>query len=706
MIMRCTNRALAKATFLLFAITATFVVENAHAQGVAVTDAVTAEHLQLVNNEVDVVIENQVAIVTTVQTFRNSFPDARVVNYAFPMPDGASATTLRWSVNGEWKSAVFSPTPQDPTLGGDGADPDAQLMAHLGSNPLYFEVDDAVRSDSLLSVELTYVQLLPYSFGQVHFRYPNDYSLIDSRPIEHQKLRVSLTSPRTVESFELSSHVPGQLSNDGTTASLAYEAYEAPAVLDYRVRYSLSLSELGLFGFSTLLADSAVADSGVRGFFAFVIEPDPSESTDAIEKAFTLIIDRSGSMSGDKIVQARGAASFVVNNLNDGDVFNIVDFSTRTESFRPGLVEYNLETRDQALDYIQTLAANGNTNISDAFNTAILQASGVDSSKANIIVFFTDGIPTTGLTNTDQILASIQSATTTAKTNPIIFPFGIGQDVNRQLLALIATRNDGIVQFLDDDELEERISDFYLQIRNPVVLGAQIAFQPPVIVDYHPNPMPGLFKGQQVTIAGRYNEAVSTQIELTGTAYGRPVSYTYTFALSDSTVDSAQFLTKVWAKLKISDLLVQYYLAPEGSAQADGIRDAIVDLSVSFGVISPFSSFRTNDDQSIGTEGDEDYADDLQHPISLQGNYPNPFVAGTTINLEVHVRSGSIALVRIYDTLGRLIRVIPVAIAGPGAYSVFWDGTDSSGARAPAGLYVYTVSVDNAVVAGTMVKGR
>ena len=86
--------------------------------------------------------------------------------------------------------------------------------------------------------------------------------------------------------------------------------------------------------------------------------------------------------------------------------------------------------------------------------------------------------------------------------------------MQEQLLTLLAQQNDGLVEFLGDDELEDRITDFYLRIRNPVLLGAEVTFDPPQVSQVNPDPLPGLYKGQQVVVAGRYQEPGSVTVQL------------------------------------------------------------------------------------------------------------------------------------------------------------------------------------------------
>jgi Ca-activated chloride channel family protein len=283
--------------------------------------------------------------------------------------------------------------------------------------------------------------------------------------------------------------------------------------LDIELEYSLSKEELGLFGFSTMLADSIVFDNeNGAGYFTFIAEPNPEDNNEIIDKVFTLIIDRSGSMGGTKIEQARDAASFIVNNLNPEDKFNIVDFESGVYSFKSSHVLNTLENRNDALNYIASIHSGGGTNISGALSKAIGQYSNTGGETANIIIFFTDGRASSGIRDTDGILRHVQDEIDNNGVEVTIFSFGIGSGANKQLLTLLATQNKGIAQFLENDQLEESITEFYLKIQSPVLLDTEISFSNSSVTEIYPNPLPSLYQGQQVIVSGRYNSPGNTEI--------------------------------------------------------------------------------------------------------------------------------------------------------------------------------------------------
>jgi Ca-activated chloride channel homolog len=667
------------------------------ANGVVVSDATKGVYAKLLWSRVRVDVESQVAMTTTTQEFLNTTGTEAKVSYAFPMPLSATATKLRWKEGSTWYTASFVAQPQDSTLPGSGTTMNSSLKTFLGQKPLFFGFPRKLKPDSLLTVELTYVELLPYKSGIVSYLYPGAYRLIQTATLQTQTLQFNLSSQRTIESIGLISPRGGTISNSGNSAVVTFEMNSAPADSNYVVSFSLRATELGLFSFSTKPSDTL-------GYFCFVVEPNPAE-TNVIKKNFVVIIDRSGSMSGTKMVQAQNAARYIVNNLNEGDWFTLVDFDDIISSFRNSLVPYDAATRDSALVYISTLGARGLTSISGAFTKAIPFFQSVSDTSANLVIFLTDGQATAGQTNSDSILAVISRAVKATGKSIYVFTFGIGSDVNQQLLTMIASMNSGVAEFLGNDQLESRITEFYNTIRNPVIIGPKISFSSPSISEPYPNPLPNLYKGQQLLVSGIYTAAVGGSVTFSGTSFGRPVSYQYQLTLADTLIEKYSFLPKVWAKLKIEFLLIRYYSAPSGSTVAAELKKEIIALSIRYGVVSPFTSFSgtpaTGVERSVAAP-----APHLPQVYQLLGNYPNPFNAGTMIRFRVARQLNQGVTVKIYNSAGQLVRMLTVAVRGEGDYAVEWNALGLDGLPAPSGAYFYIIDFGDALLGGRMMLIR
>lgn len=661
------------------------------ANGVGVVNASTGIYLKLTSTKINTSVESQISTTITTQTFKNLLGADKTVSFAFPLPEGASATGLRWKVNNVWYQAPIAPRPQDTTL--PGGVMNANLKTYLGNTPMFFGIPQQVKKDSVLIVELTYVQLLAYDFGSVFYNYTNDYHLIQTAILDAQELTLNLTSPRTIDSIRLVSTNPlTQISNNGNNAVVISNLYEAAATVNYKIKYSLNLNQLGLYSYSTLIPQSQLPDS-LGGFFMFIAEPNPGSTANVIKKVFTLIVDRSGSMSGTKMTQAVNAAKFIVNNLNPGDKFNIVDFETNVYKFRNNHVLYTNQSRDSALAYVNAIVAGGSTNISGAFSTAVPQFSAASDSTANIIIFFTDGQPTVGITETGALATHVRNLIQSTETKIFLYSFGIGTDVNQQLLTLMSSQNNGYAEFLLDGELESRITNFYLRIKNPVLLSPSVSFNSGGVTNVYPNPLPNLYIGQQMIVTGRYLSTGPVTVTLSGKAFNQPVSYQYTFNRVDTTATRYQFLTKIWAKQKIDNLLVQYYALTPGSPQALALKQQIIDLSIAYGVISPFTSFGNpthvnNETENINIPGS----------YKLIGNYPNPFNPATTIKFVVNKNITGVYFVKIYNQIGQLVDIIQFNVNGKGIYEARWNAIKFS-----SGVYYYRVEFGDESLIGKMV---
>lgn len=679
---------------------------NVQANGICIVDLENEIFLPLVNSDINVDINNQITTVTITQAFHNSTDEDVNIKYAFPMSETGSALSLRWFNNNQWFTADFSPSPQDTIIpGNSGGSNSGPVSQYLGDYPLYFNLNQDVMVDSTIIFELTYVDLLPYAFGVVDFFHKNNLSDIQSGALDYFNLEVNLISDRTIDWIELEGFSNTTVSNTGNEATLSFYENDFVPNQDILVKYQLSADELGLFSFSTFISDTLLScdDSG-EGFMAFIVEPDPSENTEVIEKTFTLIIDKSGSMSGSKMQQARDAASFITNNLNEGDEFNIIAFDSQITSFSDDHVPFNLTTQMDALEFITNIGASGSTNISEAFSEAIPDFQNNDPEKAKIIIFFTDGEATAGITSTPGILTHIMDLVNTYEVQDLsIFTFGIGTGANQQLLTLIALQNNGLAEFLGSEELLEAISNFYLTIQNPVLLNTEMFFDPDLVIETYPNPLPNLFKGQQLIVVGRYEAPDSVDVHFGGTAFGQEVTYEYGLPLAGIADSTLQFLPRLWAKRKMESLYIAFFSQDQGSTEAQLLEDSIVNISLCYGVISPFTSFEDNSGGGGGTvmEFTPETSEDIMiYPM------PNPFYDQVQMVFSVpnHLQGETISM-EIRDASGRLVYQINTIANGNPEQTIFWNGQQNNGTEVPPGVYFVRIKVGNIIYLAKLVKG-
>ena len=135
---------------------------------------------------------------------------------------------------------------------------------------------------------------------------------------------------------------------------------------DFRLVYTLAD---GAFSASVLSIRPTESEDG---YFLLLASPEVKPAdTRPLPKTVIFVIDRSGSMAGKKIEQARKALKSVLNNLRDEDLFNIVAYDDRVESFKPELQRYSSKLRDEAERFVDNIREGGSTNIDSALKTAV-----------------------------------------------------------------------------------------------------------------------------------------------------------------------------------------------------------------------------------------------------------------------------------------------------------------------------------------------
>src|SRR6185369_252031 len=239
------------------------------------------------------------------------------------------------------------------------------------------------------------------------------------------------------------------------------------------------------------------------GYFLLLAAPVVSHDTKPPAKDIVFVVDTSGSMAGAKLQQAQKALRFCVENLNADDRFEIVRFSTEAEPLFKNLVAADADHRKRANEFIDELKPIGGTAIAEALQTA-LKSRTDRSDRPFVIIFLTDGLPTVGTRNADEIVAEVKKASSVR-----IFSFGIGSDVNTQLLDQIAEGTRAFSQYvLADEDLELKVSNFYTRIKEPVLTNVRLEFGSGIrTTKMYPADLPDLFKGDQLVVTGRYGKA-------------------------------------------------------------------------------------------------------------------------------------------------------------------------------------------------------
>jgi Ca-activated chloride channel family protein len=236
------------------------------------------------------------------------------------------------------------------------------------------------------------------------------------------------------------------------------------------------------------------------------------------------------------------------------------------------------------------LSASGGTDI----NRALLDTlAGVDPERPTILIFLTDGQPTEGEVEVDRILTNFAGNT---HPNVRLFAFGVGDDVNTILLDTLAQEQRGASAYVRPGErIDEEVSAFYAKVSTPLLADIDVRVDSVHVEEIYPYPLPDLFAGTQLVIVGRYREGGPALIQLNGTVNDQEEQFIYEGTFKDAGGDG--FIPRLWATRKIGYLLNQIRL--HGESQE--LVDEIVELSIRYGIVTPYTSYLVQEDADILT---------------------------------------------------------------------------------------------------------
>lgn len=546
--------------------------------------------------EVNARIADQVATVQVSQSFVNTGSRQMEVSFVFPLPYDGAVDQLTLLVDGKEMPAKLldakAARSQYEAIIRKNQDP--ALLEWIGTGMFQTSVFP-VPPGAERKVTLRYTQLCRKLDGLTDFLFPLSTAKYTSGPVEEIKFQLNVESKAEIKNVYSPSHPIDIKRPDGKTATVSYTAKNTIPSGDFRLLFDVGGGQVN----ASVLAYRPKADED--GYLLLLASPEiKTDTTERPKKTIIFVVDKSGSMSGQKIEQAKSALKFVLNNLREGDTFNVVAYDDKVESWKPELQTFNEETRKAALGYVEGLYAGGSTNINGALTAALGQLQ--DSSRPNFVLFLTDGLPTAGETNEQKIVANAKENN---KVKARVFAFGVGYDLNSRLLDKLVRENFGLSEFVRPNEnIESRVSALYNRIGAPVLSNVAIKFDldghrtedGPLVNRQYPREVSDLFAGEQLVIVGRYKKHGAAKVTVTGKVGGKEVTFDFPANLVEkSGDDSTGFVEKLWAMRRIGEILDDLDL----KGKNDELVKELVALSTKHGILTPYTSFLADENTNL-----------------------------------------------------------------------------------------------------------
>jgi Ca-activated chloride channel family protein len=545
--------------------------------------------------------------------------------------DRAATTTLEFELRNpagrDQEAVLLVPVPDGAAVSafaflGGAAEPTARILDRDEARRLYDEITAKLKDPALL--EFAGLQCLRTSVfpvpahGVQRVRFTYDHVLdADGERVDYVLPRSEMLAHDVPWTITVDLQARGEL---GVCYSPSHELLVTRRGADAATLRVSETSRRAPGAFRLCFAAAADAGKPTAALFAYpdptcgggyflLLANAPNVAAAPIRREVTLVLDRSGSMAGRKLEQAKAAALQVLEGLADGEGIQVLDYGNDVARAFAAPVAKSPATLAAVRAHVAAIRPHGGTNIHDALLEA-LRAPALPGTLP-LVLFLTDGLPTVGATSEKELHAMVAAGNAQARR---VFCFGVGHDVNVPLLDRIADATRATTAYvLPEEDVEVKVARTFARLGNPMLAAPSLRAAPAGALaarlrEVLPRQLPDLFAGDQLVVLGQYVGEEPLRFTLAGRAPTGPAAYEFTFSLARASTANG-FVPRLWASRQIAFLVdeLRQQGGDLGTALAGGVdafrqprlrelRDEILRLSTRFGVLGEYTAF-------LATEG-------------------------------------------------------------------------------------------------------
>jgi Ca-activated chloride channel family protein len=541
--------------------------------------------IEKVRSAVHVAVTGRIARVTVEEWFRNPGPLLDEASYLYPLP-------------GEAVFSEFSLWQGDRELKGEPMDAaqargvyeeivrrkrDPALIELAGHGLLRARVFPIAPGETR-KITLRYTQLLDRTGDAWRFRY-----VAGSGPgaAASRSLRIEVDSAaRFGDPFSPTHRLTSSRVGDRLELALA----DTGARGDLELFLPLAR---GLVGMSLITSQPA----GEDGFFMLLLAPNAAAATQSVRRDLVAVLDVSGSMSGEKLDQARAALVQLLSTLRSSDRFRVISFGSGVRRYATGWTPAAGDNVRAAQEWVRHLDTDGGTNIAGALAEAFAEPPG--ESALGVVVFLTDGLPTVGETDPERIAEQAERGRGSFR----VFAFGIGYDVNTYLLDRLTERARGVTEYIQPGgDIEQAVGALAAKVSAPVLTDLTLGADGVELYDLQPERLPDLFGGDELVVLGRYRGAGSGERSVTvgGRRSGREERFS-TAARFGGEQPGADYIQQLWAARKAGALSREIRLHGPNPEMVSELKR----LALRYGILTEYTSYLVQEPGMMAQRADE-----------------------------------------------------------------------------------------------------
>ncbi len=567
--------------------------------------------LEIRDHQISVVIEDGYAVTTVDQVFHNPHPRDLEAIYSFPVPEKGAVAEFTYWIDGQPVTGEVLPKEKARQVYEDQKAAGRETALAEQDNYKTFDMTVwPVGAGQEVRIRLAYMQPAHLDTGIGRFVYPLEEGGVDEDRLAFWNaddtvtgrfsFDLALRSAYPVEALRLPAHPQAMVSQDadGTwrvhfdngapvvpavaeesgdvsqeAAAVQPASLASPFRIDTDVVVYWRLAQ-GLPASVDLVAHKEGAEA--RGSFMLVLTPGDDLQPITGGSDWSFVLDKSGSMSGKWYTLAEGVSQGL-GKLRPKDRFRIVTFDQAAYQLTQGFLPATPENIQRALGDLRALQANNGTNMYAGLNTGLQQ---LDADRTSAVILVTDGVANVGETRQKAFLDML------GKQDVRLFTFIMGNSANRPLLEAMTRESGGTaISVSNSDDVMGSVLSATGKVTHEAMHGVEVEIDGVRTADLSPGRIGSLYRGQQLVLFGHYWGEGPAEITLKARISGKPVTYRTRFDFPAVATTNPE-IERLWAFAAIEEKLQEI----EDFGDKADIEQAVVDLGVEYGLVTPYTS--------------------------------------------------------------------------------------------------------------------
>ena len=551
---------------------------SVRAAGLLIADGGFGGQLEIEEHNVQVTINNGVAVTEVTQVFRNLENRQVEALYTFPVPKNASVSNFSmWIAGKEMVGEVVEKKRAREIY---------ESYKRRRIDPGLLEQVDYKRFEMRIfpinpraeqKVKVTYYQELDADHNWVTYTYPLATVTredVDARTQGTFAFTLDAKSGIPIAAMESPSHAA-----DFVVANHREDYYQASLETkggdlnrDVVVAYKLERPRTGF----DLVASNPPDEDGY-----FCLQLTAGEDVENVDHGmdYVFVLDISGSMSNSgKLRLSRRSIGAFIDAIGPEDRFEVITFNVQPNTLFRQLSAVSDETKARAQDFLASREARGGTVLNPAIKLAYSYG---DPDRPLNVVVLSDGM------TQPKERSALHRLIRERPANARVFCVGVGNEVNRPLLRQVAEEAGGLASFISHgDNFERQAKAFRRKLTHPVARNVQIAIDGVSVYDVEPKILPNLYHGTPVRLYGRYRKGGTAKVVLSADVAGREVENKVEIEFPAIDASNPE-IERMWA-WRVVDRLMKEKNAGGASAP---LVDEIVRLGELYSIVTEHTSF-------------------------------------------------------------------------------------------------------------------